>query len=120
MCCLTCSHPHTHNVCLSGGTLRSLGAPLDRFTMREVEKGGGEGWRVAKRGCMQVLEYSLCAVFVCVILNTNAHICTFKLIKTKQNKMKTKAVLQLQTFSHCFLSIVNFRCSVWESSHTER
>jgi len=47
MCCLTCSHPHTHNVRLSGGTLRSLGAPLDRFTMREVEKGGvrGDGWQ---------------------------------------------------------------------------
>lgn len=47
MCCLTCSHPHTHNVCLSGGTLGSLGAPLDRFTMREVEKGGvrGGGWQ---------------------------------------------------------------------------
>ncbi len=62
--------------------------PVPRCTIRQINnerswKRRGEGWRFAKRGYMQVLEYSPCPVCVCVILNTNAHICTFKLIKTK-------------------------------------
>lgn len=50
----------------------------------------------------RIFTVSYMCVCVCVIRNTNAHICTFKLIKTKQNKMKTKAVLQLPNFPIVF------------------
>lgn len=81
MCCLTCSHPHTHNVRLSGGTLRSLGAPLDRFTMREVEKGGvrGDGWQredVCKSWNIH------CVLYVCVCVCYSQYKCTHMHVQT--------------------------------------
>lgn len=76
MCCLTHSHPHAHNVCLSGGRLGSLGAPLDRFTIRESGKGGVAG---GKERIFASPRYSLCPV--CAILSENTN-------SLKQQKQK--------------------------------
>lgn len=61
MCCLTRSHPHAHNVWLSGGRLWSLDAPLDRFTIRESGKGGVVCGK--ERIFFASPRYSLCVLF---------------------------------------------------------
>lgn len=79
MCCLTHSHPHAHNVWLSGGRLWSQGAPLDRF--RESGKGEVAG---GKETFFASPRYSLCPV--CTVLSENTNTCTLKLINTTKTK----------------------------------
>lgn len=119
MCCLTRSHPHAHNVRLSGGTLQSLGTPLDRFTMREVGKGGVRGgtWQTGHVCKPWNIQCVLCE-FVCYSHYKHTHTCTFKLIKIKQNENKECTLAT--GFRSCLLPGLSFGSTFWQSSHAER